>query len=161
MSNHYGYLSNLEPDRGNLIKALQLVQNHEGYVSNEAIEEVAAYFGLPTAEVEGVLTFYAKFKRTRPGKYRLTVCDGTACHVKKSHGLLSAIYKKLNISQSHPTTPDFLFSVETVSCLGTCGMAPVMLINEEVHGLMTPDKLNRLIDSVIRQETEAAREVVK
>jgi len=161
MLKEYGYLANLGRERGHLIQALQLVQNHAGYVSNEAVEQVAEYFGLPVAEVEGVLTFYAKFKRTRPGKYRLTFCDGTACHVKKSHGLLNAVYQKLHVSKDHPTTADHLFSVETVSCLGACGMAPVMLVNEEVHGLMTPDKVLRLIDKIVKQEAEAAAEVVK
>ena len=156
MEQEFEFLKRIDPDPGNLIQGLQLTQSVQGYISDRALEALAEYFRLPVAEVEGVVSFYAKFKRTRPGKYLLTVCDGTACHVKKSSTLLEAIRNKLGITPQHPTTEDFLFSVETVSCLGTCGMAPVMLVNEEVHGQMTPQKLDKLIDGIIAKEREGA-----
>ena len=150
---NYDYIREIEPVRGNLIKALQVIQEHEGYISDDAIRAAAKYFSLPVVEVEGVVTFYAKFKRTRPGKYRLTFCDGTACHVKKSHSLLDAVERKLHINpDTKPSTDDYLFSVERVSCLGACGMAPVMQLNEKLYGMLTPAKVEKMIDDIIAKE---------
>ncbi len=152
MHEDYQFLRRLDRDPGNLIQGLQIAQNALGFISDETIQRLAAHYGVPVVEVEGVVSFYAKFKRSRPGKYRLTVCDGTACHVKKSTGLLTAIRQALQLPEGQSTTPDYLFSVETVSCLGTCGMAPVMLVNEEVHGLMSPDKVLHLIEQIRKKE---------
>lgn len=152
MEKKYDFLKKIECVPGNLIQGLQLTQSVEGYLSDDSLRAISEYFGVPVAEVEGVVSFYAKFKRTPPGKYRLTVCDGTACHVKKSTLLLDAIRKKLNLTAERSVTPDRLFSVETVSCLGTCGMAPVMLVNEEVHGQMTAAKVDKLLEAIIASE---------
>jgi NADH-quinone oxidoreductase subunit E len=80
------------------------------------------------------------------------LCDGTACHVRESIPILEALYKRLKIDASHNTTPDMLFTVETVSCLGACGLAPAVVVNDEVHGLMTPEKAVALIDAILAQE---------
>jgi NADH-quinone oxidoreductase subunit E len=149
----YEYLREIDPVRSNLIKALQTIQEHEGYIADEAIVQAAEYFTLPAVEVEGVVSFYAKFKRTRPGKYKLIFCDGTACHVKKSSTLIELVERKLGINpETKPVTDDFLFSIEQVSCLGACGMAPVMQVNEKLYGLMTQAKLEKLIDNIIASE---------
>jgi NADH-quinone oxidoreductase subunit E len=108
--------------------------------------------GLPPARVYGVATFYAHFALEPKGKYIVRLCDGTACHVKKSIPVLEALREKLGLSEEKPTTPDMLFTVETVSCLGACGLAPVMVINDEVHGQMTPEKAAAFIDEIIARE---------
>lgn len=138
-----------------LIPILQEVQAVYKYLSKDMISYVATSIGVPPSRVYGVATFYAHFSMQPKGKYLIKLCDGTACHVKKSHSVLNALYEKLNLSADKRTTDDLLFSVETVSCLGACGLAPVMLVNEDVHGQITPEKAVALIDQ-IRAEEKAA-----
>ena len=88
------------------------------------------------------------------GKYLIRLCDGTACHVKRSIPILDAIYKRLGLSSKRCTTEDMLFTVETVACLGACGLAPVMVINEEVYGQMTPEAAVKMIDAIQAQEKQ-------
>ena len=133
MSAEFSFLKELGTDRSSLIKGLQLVQQQEGYVSDEAIEAVAAHFGMAPAEVEGVLTFYAQFKRIKPGRFQISVCDGTACHIKGAPLIQEWLTTALGI-KSGETTEDGLFSIETVACLGCCSLAPVMSINGRVYG---------------------------
>lgn len=129
----YGFLGKIDRDPSNLIKALQAVQGQAGYVSDGAIEAVAAYFGLPVVEVEGVLSFYAQFKRVKPGKHQIAVCDGTACHIKGAALISEWISAELGI-QPGETSADGQFSLETVACLGCCSLAPVLSINGRVYG---------------------------
>lgn len=129
----FDYLKSIGKDKSNLIKGLQYVQGHEGFVSNEAICAVAEYFGAPEAEVEGVLSFYAQFKRHKPGKYKISMCDGTACHIKGSPLIQEWISAELGI-RSGETDKEGLFSIETVACLGCCSLAPVLSINGRVYG---------------------------
>jgi len=131
MSEQFAYLKDLDNSRTYLIKGLQLVQSHTGYISEAAIMAIAEYFSVPPAEVEGVVSFYAQFKRSKPGKYRISVCDGTACHIKGSVLILDWITGELGI-KSGETDKDGLFSLETVACLGCCSLAPVMSINGKV-----------------------------
>ncbi len=138
-----------------LIPILQEVQAVYKYLSKDMISYVATSIGVPPSRVYGVATFYAHFSMQPKGKYLIKLCDGTACHVKKSHSVLNALYEKLNLSADKRTTDDLLFTVETVSCLGACGLAPVMLVNEDVHGQITPEKAVALIDQ-IRAEEKAA-----
>lgn len=138
-----------------LIPILQEVQAVYKYLSKDMISYVATSIGVPPSRVYGVATFYAHFSMQPKGKYLIKLCDGTACHVKKSHSVLNALYEKLNLSADKRTTDDLLFTVETVSCLGACGLAPVMLVNEDVHGQITPEKAIALIDQ-IRAEEKAA-----
>ncbi len=126
-------LQDIEASPGNLIKGLQAIQAVEGYIANESIAAAAEYFSMPEAEVEGVVSFYAQFKRIRPGKYRISVCDGTACHIKGSVLIIDWIATELGI-QDGETTEDGLFSLETVACLGCCSLAPVLSINGKVYG---------------------------
>lgn len=129
----FGYLKEIAKEKSNLIKGLQYIQTHEGYISDDAIKAVAAYFDVPVVEVEGVVSFYAQFKRTKPGRYKLSVCDGTACHIKGSALILDWVSTELGIKPGE-TDKDALFSLETVACLGCCSLAPVMSINGKVFG---------------------------
>lgn len=145
MNNSFSYLSEMDPDKGNLIKGLQLIQTREGYVSDEAICAVASYFGTPEAEVEGVLTFYAQFKRVKPGKYKISVCDGTACHIKGASQIRAWVQAELGIAEGQ-TTEDGLFSLQVVACLGCCSLAPVMSINGTVYGKLDRKKLSKILN---------------
>jgi len=133
MKSSYDYLNKIEKDASNLIKGLQAVQANAGFVSNEAIVAVAEYFSIPEAEVEGVLSFYAQFRRSKPGKFRIALCDGTACHIKGSPLILDWVSTELHI-KSGETDEKGLFSLETVACLGCCSLAPVISINGRVFG---------------------------
>ncbi len=135
-----------------LIPILQEVQANYKYLSKDMISYVATSLGISPSRVYGVATFYAHFSMSPKGKYVIRLCDGTACHVKKSHSVLNALRERLKLSPEKQTTDDFLFTIETVSCLGACGLAPVMLLNEEVHGQVTPEKALELVDKIIADE---------
>jgi NADH-quinone oxidoreductase subunit E len=147
---------NYRPDK--LIPILQKVQEEYRYLPEEILTYVATSLDLPTAHVYGVATFYAHFALEPKGAYVVKLCDGTACHVKNSIPILEALRKRLNLRDGQETTDDLLFTVETVSCLGACGLAPVMLVNEDVHGAMTPEKAVKVIDDITAQEVEHANE---
>lgn len=135
-----------------LIPILQAVQEEYRYLPEEVLTFVATSLGLSPARVYGVATFYAHFALKPKGKYVIRLCDGTACHVKHSTKILDALYEKLNLNGEHNTTSDMLFTVETVSCLGACGLAPVMVINEDVHGQMTSKRAVELVNEIIERE---------
>ena len=135
-----------------LIPILQEVQAEYRYLPEEVLTLVATSLGLPPARVFGVATFYSHFTLKPRGKYTIRLCDGTACHVRDSVTILEALYRRLGVEANRNTTPDMLFTVETVSCLGACGLAPVVLINEEVHGLMTAEKALQLVDEIAAKE---------
>ncbi len=145
MSEDFSYLQDVGTEKGDLIKGLQLIQSREGYVSDEGIRAAAKNFGVPEAEVEGVLTFYAQFKRTKPGKYKICVCDGTACHIKGSTQIAAWLDAELGI-QDGQTTEDGLFSLETVACLGCCSLAPCMSVNGKVHAKLDRKSLTRTLN---------------
>ena len=129
----FSYLAKIKKDRCNLIKGLQLVQENDCFISDEAIIAISSYFSVPEVEVEGVVSFYAQFKRTKPGKYQISVCDGTACHIKGATLILDWISTELGIKDGE-TDKVGLFSLETVACLGCCSLAPVLSINGKVYG---------------------------
>jgi NADH-quinone oxidoreductase subunit E len=135
-----------------LIPILQAVQEEYRYLPEEVLTYVATVLGLPPASVFGVATFYTHFALEPKGKYVVRLCDGTACHVKQSIPILEALRARLGLGDGRKTTPDMLFTVETVSCLGACGLAPVVVINEDVHGQMTPDAAVALVDEIIANE---------
>jgi NADH-quinone oxidoreductase subunit E len=135
-----------------LIPILQEVQGEYRYLPEEVLTFVATSLGLPPARVFGVATFFSHFTLTPRGKYTIRLCDGTACHVRDSIAILDALYERLKVNAARNTTPDMLFTVETVSCLGACGLAPVVVVNEEVHGQMTPEKAVGLVDSIVAKE---------
>lgn len=139
-------------DPQKLIPILQAVQDEYRYLPEEVLTYVATSIGLPPARVFGVATFYAHFSLEPKGKYVIRMCDGTACHVRGSIPILDAVRRRLGLDENRRTTRDMLFTVETVACLGACGLAPVMVVNEEVHGLMDPDKALAVIEEIISSE---------
>ncbi|MGI6011082.1 MAG: complex I 24 kDa subunit family protein [Ruminococcus sp.] len=123
-----------------LIPVMQDIQAEYRYLPGELLTYVARQIGVTEAKAYSVATFYENFSFEPKGKYIIKVCDGTACHVKKSIPVLEALYQELGLSKKKKTTDDMLFTVETVSCLGACGLAPTMTINDEVYPKMTPEK---------------------
>lgn len=143
-------------DKGRLVPILQAVQERYKWLSKDLIGYVARSLGLPPARVYGVATFYAHFALKPKGKYVLKLCDGTACHVKGSNPILEALRRKLKLKDGQDSTPDMLFTVETVSCLGACGLAPVMLVNDEVHGQLKASDVERIVDEILARERPGA-----
>jgi NADH-quinone oxidoreductase subunit E len=138
-----------------LIPILQSVQEEYRYLPEEILTFIATSLNISPAKVYGVATFYSHFTLKPKGKYIVRVCDGTACHVKGSTVLLDALRAKLKLAADSNTTSDMLFTLETVSCLGACGLAPAVVINEQVYGQMTPDKVSAVIDKIIEEEKNA------
>jgi NADH-quinone oxidoreductase subunit E len=132
----------------NLIAILQRVQDEYRYLPEDILTYIAIKMNLTPANVYGVATFYSQFSLNPKGKYEIKVCDGTACHVRKSTPVLNAIKQKLNLTDKKTTTDDLKFSIETVNCLGACGLAPVVVINEKVYPQMTPDAIKFIIDKL-------------
>lgn len=139
-------LSSYNGSRGNLIPVLQQVQDKLGYVPAVAMEEVAAHFNVPAVDVYGIITFYNQFRLTPPGKRQVKICMGTACHMRGAQIIQESWERRLNIKMGE-TTEDREYSLERVACVGCCTMAPVVLINEEVHGKITPTRVDGLIFS--------------
>lgn len=139
-------------DPAKLIPILQAVQEEYRYLPEEVLTYVATSLNLSPARVYGVATFYSHFALEPKGKYVVKVCDGTACHVKGSMTLVDTVREILDLDEKRNTTPDMLFTLETVSCLGACGLAPAMVINEEVHGQMTAPRIKAVIDELIEME---------
>ena len=135
-----------------LIPILQAIQHEYLYLPEEVLTYVATSLDVPPARVFGVATFYAHFALEPKGKHVIRICDGTACHVKQSLPVLSALHAKLGTSEKNKTTPDMLFTVETVACLGACGLAPVVVIDEQVYGQITPERAVALVDEIQTQE---------
>ena len=131
-----------------LIPILQAVQEEYRYLPKDVLTFVATSLNVPPARVFGVATFYSHFALEPKGKYCVRLCDGTACHVKASIPILEAIRKNLGLSDKQKTTPDMLFTVETVACLGACGLAPVLVVNDEVHGQMSPQTAIQVIENI-------------
>ena len=132
------------PKREHLIPMLQAVQESEGFLSRDSIALVAEHLKLPASKVYGVATFYNQFRFHAQGRCHVRVCRGTACHVKGSAAVYSALTKSLRI-ESNQTTRDGLFSIEVVSCVGACGQAPVISMGKEIHTGVTPEKLAELL----------------
>jgi len=145
-------IDSFEKKQSNLIAILQKVQSEYRYLPEEALIRIGVKMGISPATVYGVATFYSQFSLDPKGKYEVKVCDGTACHVRGSMPVLTAIKAKLKLDEGKFTTEDMLFSVETVSCLGACGLAPVVVINEKVYPQMTPDAMKIVIDALIKDE---------
>jgi NADH-quinone oxidoreductase subunit E len=134
------------------IAVLQKVQHEYRFLPEEAVIRIGVKMNISPATVYGVATFYSQFSLDPTGKYEVKVCDGTACHVRGSMPVLKAVLGKLKLTEGKFTTEDMLFSVETVSCLGACGLAPVVVINEKVYPQMTPDAMKIVIDELIKEE---------
>jgi NADH-quinone oxidoreductase subunit E len=139
-----------QPSR--LIPILQAIQEEYRYLPEEVLTFVATSLEVPPARVFGVASFYAHFALQPKGKHVIRLCDGTACHVKASIPILDALRAKLKLDEKRNTTEDLMFTVETVACLGACGLAPVMVVDDEVHGLMTPEKAVAVVEGIAKAE---------
>lgn len=128
-----------------LIPIMQDIQAVYRYLPGELLTYVAKEIGIKEAKAYSVATFYENFSFEPKGKYVIKVCDGTACHVRKSAPVMDAFQKGLGLSAKKHTTDDMLFTVETVSCLGACGLAPTVMVNEDVYPKMNPEKVEELI----------------
>lgn len=128
-----------------LIPIMQDIQGEYRYLPPELLTYVAGKLHITDAKAFSVATFYENFSFDRKGKYVIKVCDGTACHVRKGTLILERIYSELGLSREKHTTDDMMFTVETVSCLGACGLAPVLTVNDKVYPSMTPDKVSELL----------------
>jgi len=131
-----------------LIPILQAIQHEYQYLPEEVLTYVAMSLDVPPARVFGVATFYAHFALERKGKHVIRMCDGTACHVKQSLPVLHALQAKLGTSEKQKNSADMLFTVETVACLGACGLAPVVVIDEQVYGQITAERALALVDEI-------------
>lgn len=141
-------------EKNKLIPILQEIQAEYRYLPEEVMTFVATCLDLSPARVYGVASFYANFALKPKGKHVVHVCDGTACHVKGSEDIKDALQKRLGLTDGKSTTEDMLFTLEPVSCLGACGLAPVITIDNKVYGQLTPADAVRLIDEVIAKEAE-------
>ena len=131
-----------------IISVLQDIQEHYRYLPEEVFPYLSKKLGMSEASIYSIATFYENFSLEPKGKYVIKICDGTACHVRKSIPILERIRSELGLSESKKTTDDRMFTVETVSCLGACGLAPVLTVNDVVHPEMTPDKASALLKSL-------------
>lgn len=137
-------LGTYDRSRQNLIPILQDVQGRFGYLPAEAMDKVAEYLGLSVHEIFGVATFYSQFRFSAPGKHSIKVCQGTACHVRGSELILDSLSRKLDVNPGE-TTADRKYSLERVMCVGSCALAPAVVMDETVHGRMTQAKVERLL----------------
>jgi len=136
-----------------LIRALHKTQQLFGYLPVQTMDVIAQGMGIPTAHVWGVATFYHYFNLNPPGQYTIAVCLGTACYVKGAAQILEAIKNDLNIDVGE-TTADGIFSLQPARCLGACGLAPVVMINDKIHGELTP---KIMLDLIKKYRREAAK----
>ena len=142
-------------EQSNLIAILQETQAEKKYLSEEDLTLIAEKLGMSTAKVYGVATFYENFSLEAKGRHIIKICTGTACHVRKSQPIYDAIYDYLGLSGKKKTSADGLFTLETVACLGACGLAPVMTVDGEVHAKMTPESALALLEEIRSKEEQA------
>ena len=131
-------------DRGFLIPILQEVQEFHGYIWPDVVDEIEDFTGVPAGEIFGVASFYSQFRFTEPGRHTVKVCLGTACHVRGSGRILELLEHQLKI-KAGDTTSDKQFSLERVACFGCCALAPVVVVDKDVHGRMSSTKGQKLL----------------
>ncbi len=137
-------LASYKGEKGGLIPMLQKVQQRLGYLSPEAVSQIAKLLNISESEIFGVASFYAQFRFTPSGEHSVKVCLGTACHVRGGVRILETVERELNIVPGG-TTQDYKFSLERVACFGCCALAPVMVIDKEVYGRMAPAKAKQIL----------------
>ena len=145
-----------ENDPSNLIAILQDVQAEYNYLSEANLTLIADTLGVSVSKVYSVATFYENFSLEAKGKHIVKVCAGTACHVRKSGPIYDSLRDALGLTGKRKTSADGLFTLETVACLGACGLAPVMTIDGEVHAKMTPEDVLALVEDIRRKEAATA-----
>lgn len=129
-----------------IIAIMQDVQKRFHYLPEEILEYIAEKTGVSEAKIYGVATFYENFSLEPKGKYVIKICNGTACHVRSSEPILNEFRRLLGVTEEKTTTDDLLFTVETVSCLGACGLAPVCTVNDKVYPAMTVERARKLVE---------------
>lgn len=137
-------LENQKADSSKLIPLLQATQHIYGYIPNRAFALISEVTGVPVSEIYGVTTFYAQFRLKPVGKHIIKVCHGTACHVQNANAITDALKDTLQIPEGE-TTPDGMFTLESVACLGCCSLAPVMMIGDDTHGKLTGKTASRIV----------------
>ncbi len=150
-------VSRWKDNEGNLIMILHEIQNRYGFVPREVSLYLSDLLGVPLARIYEVLTFYHYFKINQPGKYKISVCMGTACYLKGAPGLLSEIGNTLNIKEGE-ATKDGLFQLEVVRCLGCCGLAPVITVNDKVFGEVKTSDITNIIGDYSRSITDEVKQ---
>lgn len=138
------YIDEWKDKPGSLIMMLHRIQEEFAYIPREAAERLARIIGMPLAKIYGVITFYHYFKTTKPGKYKIAICLGTACYLRGGQELIDETEAILNV-KGEEVTDDGLFSIDAVRCLGCCGLAPVLMMGNEVYGKVTKDQLPEII----------------
>ena len=141
-------LSIYEPEKDNLIQMLNEIQEHYGYVPMYVQKELSNFLTIPMAEIYGVITFYSRFSLKPQGKYKISVCLGTACFVKGSQKIMDRLTERLKIEPGQ-TTKDGMFTIDQTRCVGACGLAPVFTVNGEVYGKATVQKLDQVLDELM------------
>jgi len=131
-------------DTSQLLSALQAAQDEFGYLSPETVETISDHLGVSASEAYGVASFYAQFRFNKPGEHSVKVCMGTACHVRRGEQILEAFERELGIENGE-TTADGHYSLERVACFGCCALAPVVVVDEDVHARMRPTSVKRLL----------------
>ena len=144
-------LEKYSKDKSNLIQILNEVQENYGYIPKYSQISISEYLDIPLAEIYGVITFYARFTLKPKGKYNIAVCLGTACFVKGSEKVLDKAKEILKIDVGE-TTEDGKFSLEATRCIGACGLAPVFTVNGEVYGNATVQKLDQVLDELMKND---------
>ena len=132
---------------GDLIPVLQRAQRHFGYLPDQVVTEIARLTGSPASRVYGVITFYAQFSTMPSGRHKISVCQGTACHVRGGHGVLRAVENELGINAG-TTSDDLEHTLETVACLGACSLAPVMTVDSQYFGKLTGAKVAAALEQI-------------
>ena len=145
-------IDSYECQKANLIAIMQDIQSEYKYLRADVLERIAEKLGISVAKVYSVATFYENFSLEAKGKYIIKVCDGTACHVRKSQPIFNAISEYLELEGKQKTSADGLFTLETVACLGACGLAPVVTVNDQVHSKMSPELAIDLLESLRKED---------
>lgn len=146
-------LQKYDCDKTRVIAIMQDIQNEYKFLPQDALEYIAEKVGESEAELYGVATFYENFSMNEKGKYIIKVCNGTACHVRKSDDVQEAIYAATGLTPEDHISSDGLFTIERVACLGACSLAPVCTVNGVVHASMTPEKAHALIQELREAES--------
>ena len=141
-------------ERHHLIAIMQDIQAEYKYLSPEVLERIAEKLHIGVAKVYSVATFYENFSLEAKGKYIIKVCDGTACHVRKSQPIYTDNREYLNLEGKQKTSANGLFTLETVACLGACGLAPVVTVNDQVHSKMTPESIIELLQKLEKEDAD-------
>jgi NADH-quinone oxidoreductase subunit E len=147
----YQIIDECQGQRGVLIQVLQRAQEAYGYLAPEVLQEIAKGLHVPLSQVYGVVTFYAQFYLSRRGKHVIRTCDGTACHVRGAAKIVDAMEKELGI-RAGETTPDYEFTFEVVYCLGSCGLSPVAVVDDQVVGRLVPEKMVQIVRDLRKQD---------